>query len=459
MPVQTVIPSPFIFPSVAIPPATLLAATRQPELSTLTPTFEAGFSASGSLVISDDCAQSVAGYIPTPVITFSEDNLTGSTTPIDEILAHAGQYGIDAVYYEYFRAMEKGLYTDSLVFEYLTNDGTTELVFVTDGTLYIIGCLEGAYGVLFEKYPGLIPAEIIHTGDGNRNGLPEMLIQRDCNDGSCAHEVLEWGEDAFQDVSDLISTGWACDGSVHFRDMDGNRVQEIIVDRQFPVYTADYEQSLARCETCTYEWDGNSYAVTQQEFGFPRYRFQAAQDGDLYTIYGQYERALEMYRYVIYSNTLEWWSSERHDYLAAGLEAEGIGQTPAVSATPLPDPEEYDNLAAYAYYRLMVLYLLQGWETDAGLMYESLQIRYAEGEPGHAYVEMAARLWNGYQESRDLRSACTLAVEYARENQDAILYYPSGGTHGSIVYAYRHNPESVCPFDAPEDLALQLCTQ
>ncbi len=51
------------------------------------------------------------------------------------------------------------------------------------------------------------------------------------------------------------------------------------------------------------------------------------------------------------------------------------------SNMPQPDPNEYPNLAAYARYRIMLLYLLQGWDSDAQVIYETLQEIILRGHP------------------------------------------------------------------------------
>jgi hypothetical protein len=114
--------------------------------------------------------------------------------------------------------------------------------------------------------------------------------------------------------------------------------------------------------------------------------------------------------------------------------------TPAPGA---PEPTEYPRLAAYAYYRIMILHLMQNHESDASTVYNTLQEKFSNDPYGQPYVEMAIAFWNAYQSTHKMYDGCAAAIEYAAEHPDILT--PLGSDyHGSQSHIYK--PEDVCPF-------------
>ena len=112
--------------------------------------------------------------------------------------------------------------------------------------------------------------------------------------------------------------------------------------------------------------------------------------------------------------------------------------------TPVaPDLTEYPRLAAYAYYRMVILHTHLG-ETDAAqLKYVTLQEKFPPGDPGYPYVEMASAFWDAYQSSQKMYDGCAAAIAYADAHPEILV--PLGSNyHGWQSHTYV--PADVCPF-------------
>ncbi len=77
------------------------------------------------------------------------------------------------------------------------------------------------------------------------------------------------------------------------------------------------------------------------------------------------------------------------------------------------DSTEYPRLAAYAYYRIMLLHVMQGHESDAGTVYKTLQEKFSDDLYGKPYVEMATAFWDAYQSTHNM-SGCAAASNMRR---------------------------------------------
>jgi hypothetical protein len=118
---------------------------------------------------------------------------------------------------------------------------------------------------------------------------------------------------------------------------------------------------------------------------------------------------------------------------------------PGVTPPPIPseDKTEYPRLAAYAYYRIMLLHMVQGNETDAGSVFNSLQGKIGDDPYGQPYFEMATAFWNAYQSTHKMYDGCAEAIQYAAEHPEILI--PLGSDyHGSQSHIYV--PADVCPF-------------
>jgi hypothetical protein len=202
-------------------------------------------------------------------------------------------------------------------------------------------------------------------------------------------------------------------------------------------YNAPWRQSIY-----TYMWDGNIFVEQPTEYVQPVYRFQSIQDADVAVIVGKYEKANSLYEEAISKKDLEWWSVERQKYEQAVIDAPWFHE-PTPFVEPLPDINEYPRLAAYAYYRIMLLHLVQGNESDASTVYNTLQEKFGNDQYGRPYVEMATEFWKAYQSTHKMYDGCAAAIQYAAEHSEILI--PLGSDyHGAQSKIYK--PEDVCPF-------------
>ena len=112
--------------------------------------------------------------------------------------------------------------------------------------------------------------------------------------------------------------------------------------------------------------------------------------------------------------------------------------------TPFPsDLTEYPRLAAYAYYRMIILHTFLGETEAAQVKYATLQEKFPAESPGYPYVEMATDFWNAYQSSGLMYEACAAAIAYADAHPEILI--PLGSDyHGAQSHTYI--PADVCPF-------------
>jgi hypothetical protein len=310
------------------------------------------------------------------------------------------------------------------------------------------------------------PATILALKDMNLDGLQEMVVYiGPAGLGSISGvQIIGWNGVALQSlitqtefwglyILDGARAGWifmnGLGKNTHsfmdnwiIQDIDQNGTWELIVNGGLAIRGDDLEHGPYRAETDIYMWNGTGFALHSMDLDPPQYRFQAVQDGDRYVLFGQYDKALDLYQQAIFSDKLDWWSPERSEYDRDLFDALYSGQ--ATPALPAPGLNEYPNLAAYARYRIMLLHIVRGWLPEAKTVYDTLQLKFQEWEEGHAYAEMAAAFWTEYQASQDIGQACNKAVEYATANTELTLTYIGSDYHGWQSHYYK--PIDVCPF-------------
>ena len=94
----------------------------------------------------------------------------------------------------------------------------------------------------------------------------------------------------------------------------------------------------------------------------------------------------------------------------------------------------------------MLLYLLQGWDTDAQVVYDTLQDMYPEGKSGSIFARLAKEFWEEYQVIRDIGISCNQVVLLVKENQENVLRYIGiDGDPGMWLPFYT--PQDICPFE------------
>ena len=338
----------------------------------------------------------------------------------------------------------------------LTGDGIPEFI-VSRVNLYIFGCRKERYEILLElendDFLNQVASPwIIVIDDLNANDVPEIVVKSYYGKTGTAFRLFEWQESKFESL--IISetqSGYLSEpdaiaipiGDVFIDDLDQNGIKELAF-RGSELFTNGLP---SRGEQYTYSWNGSNYVYTSKEYSKPVYQFEAVQDGDRYSLIGNYEKAISFYQDAIFSDKLDWWSSERNSY-----EVNCFGSKtncPYFPTPPSPDPDEYLNLAAYSRFRLMLIYILRGWNSDAEVVYNELQNRFPNGQTGYAYAEMANEFWMEYLESGNMEQACNKAIEYAESNPEKILSYLGNGDYAQAYYgeqSLRYTPKDICPF-------------
>ena len=407
------------------------------------------------------CIQENSGATPTlPFIKSKPGSLFNYYVEEDDILDFLNKYGIQVFWSELKKSGSTYWPISIQAYRDLTNDGFPELA-VGAGLFYIFGCKDGHYVTLYKMEPDayLDAPRIISIVDANRNDLPEItLLLGFESQGGHSYQVLEWDGDNFQNV--LISGyDWWADsifveapGDLVYADIDHDGFREYIANIGIPVWET-YELGIPwRQEKQIYKWNGKQFVFLKSIFSPPEYRFQAVQDGDRAAREGDYKNALNSYQLAIYNDKLGWWSPDRREYVRKAFFDSFVStRATPTPILPLPDIEEYDNLAAYSRYRIMLLDLSRGWVSDAKVIYETIQNKYPDGKTGYVYASLAENVWKEFLYSGDLGKACKKALDFASNNKDDVFYYISGsGFPGNHGINYETDPIWICPYKSSE---------
>jgi len=361
----------------------------------------------------------------------------------------------------------------------LTNDNVPELV-IGDILLHIFGCQAGKYVLLLKLDPGgfIADSRILFIKDMNINGMPDLVVSEWIGDFNLyvpeTHRILEWDGVRFKDLiiqpefESRYGAGGAKDGQVwidgvwsytettvkqvEITDVDKNGTVELILRGGLPGHPDTQRHGPWRGEINTYMWNGDGFVIYSVEPAPPVYRFQAVQDADYAFFDGNYDKAVTLYQDVIFSDKLDWWSTDKYLQKNQILDAILNG---VATPTPLPPNDtEYNYLSAYARYRIMLIYTKRGWMPEAKAIYETLQEQYPVGKEGHVIAELATVFWNKHLSSNNLSASCSKAIDFANENVFEIFnYMGSVKTDESYDWTYHgwqktHNytVEDICPF-------------
>ena len=335
----------------------------------------------------------------------------------------------------------------------VTGDTVPELIFPFGIWLDIFGCKNGEYEVLstIADNGAFGGSRIFDIIDTNGNGLDEIIAWFDgCMGNRCpAINVYEWNGGDFQELVEDVSTSNGCKSlsvapfEVKIRDIDNNGTKEIILSNNGHTHPDD--DFPYRKETRVCMWNGQNIVVYESEFDAPYYRFQAVQDGDRATLSGDYDKALGFYQQSINSKRLEWFTQERkwHDFWIYNSRYFSPEPAPTASPTMIQDPNEYPTLAAYAYYRIMLLYVLEKDFMNVESTFNKIQNEFPPESPGNYFAKVASVFWQDYQSSMNIQNSCSKVVEYAQE-RPLPTEYLGDWDHG--VHSIRYTPEVICPF-------------
>ena len=330
----------------------------------------------------------------------------------------------------------------------ITGDGIPELTFPYMTGIQIIGCKNNQYEVLTGFYfdSSLLSIYFLDVDDLNSDGLAEIAVWFDgCLGGRCPYfQIFAWNGIEFVDL-----TTFHCHGdlqtpySLVLQDIDKNGTSEVIFQyRSGNIPTGLYTEYPERTETITCMWNGSQFVLADHEFGKPYYRFQAVKDGGYQLGFHNYDQALALYKQAIYDKNLEWFTDDRN-LLAYWTYLQNIFpyEEPNPTSTPdlQPDPDEYQNLASFSYYKIIFIYLLQDDVQSAETTYIELEQQYPIGEGPGQFTQISKILLDTYKKTGDIHVACENVLSYANPKKDEFIslidYY---------IWSPLHFIENIC---------------
>lgn len=437
---QTSTPLPFPT-STATPTASI---TPLPTIPTFTPTFDASTIVTVTPALAETCPQSnsdtdldstafyehLEKFFDDQIFNFILEylNTGGSWEIVNSELSNSNKYG---------RTLGIINQLD------LTNDGIKEFIVKLGIGFGIYSCQNGFYKLLL-NLNGVVgePASIVDIKDMNLNGIPEIVAGITFCSGHCVDiSIFEWDSQEFRNLLGEWQTITSLNEEVI--DVNNDGVLELVIDGPFPSMGGYVDYVPMRGQKDIYVWNGTNFSMQHPEFSPPEYRFQAIQDADMEVLDGYFDKALALYNDVIFNEELNWWSEDRREHEIQLLIDIFDPAKPTPKPEPPEDSTEYPRLAAYAYYRTMLLHLMQGQVSDATTTYNTLQQGFGNDPYAHPYVEMATAFWEAYQSAHKMYDGCAAAIQYAVEHPEILI--PLGSDyHGWQAKIYK--PEDVCPF-------------
>lgn len=435
----------------AIPITSTTTFTSTPSIPSSTPTFDVSSIITVTPAAKEECpdTQSVegAGF---DFLDLSYDKPENRAGAEKNTLDFLNTYGANTlVEYLRYRWGKEGRF---FAYKDLTGDNVPELS-IGLIAFYIFGCKNGKYERLLEIPPDgyLRPSTVFSIKDNNRNGISEItLLVAVLSQGGQTYQIYEWDGSGFRGLvypvyDEYPDSGfiWVeVNGRIFYQDVDHDLLNELILDSGIPLWETYYSGLPWRNKRTVYEWNGQNYIPDKFSFAPPEFRFQAIQDGDLAAGQNEFDKAQSLYQDAIFSDKLKDYSPE----IRKNLQDNWMSRVGGVRPTPTPyprDPTEYPRLAAYAYYRLMLLHLVRGYESDAMTVFNTLQQKFPEENPGYLYSEMATAFILEYQSTHEMALACDAAVQFSQEHPEILV--PLGSDyHGWQSHTYK--PEDVCPF-------------
>ena len=304
--------------------------------------------------------------------------------------------------------------------------------------VFMVGCRDGEYQLLFspDNYPEL-QANPRWTGtltirDLNADGIRELvfssgIVMSAHGDVAVSTQILEWNG---QSMRSLISPegGYpeitSLNAALEFQDVDGNgTIEALSPDNGFPIYCGWGPFRIAKT---IYMWDGEYYHPMWVDPGVPKFRFQAAFDGDYFAQIGLYDKSEGLYRKAIDDSSLKSFSHK-----------DGIWCSNPTDS----DADEPQLIRAYARFRLLELLVYLHKTGEAGDLRTFLSDHYQAETPGYLFASMAAAFWDSYQATKKIDDACASVKELASQ---------SGQERFGLMNYGKFNPgptlDTICPF-------------
>lgn len=429
--------------------------------STARPTFEPAKIQAHTPYPTAQCPVEDLNYKIAPDVFTRKGNLDNVSAALDEIKKGASFHQIIQV----IKKIDPE-HDDMFQLIDVTGDGVPELV-LRNLSINIIGCDNGSYKTLLQYGAGYAPI-ILAVQDVNRDGNPEIVLTYWVGSGgNSVVDILEWDGKRFNSIvqafpaqtvpydtrqsrildwyGSLSNSGSVpimnAGAKIALEDIDHDGLKELLLTDKGPLsFDTIYNFGPWRGQTVVFKWDGQFYVLSSINLTAPVYRFQAVQDADRLFMLGDYDQALKLYQDVIFSDKLDWWSSDKkvRIMLAAPEKPQAL----------TPDPNDYDLFSAYARYRILLNHLNRGWVSDAATVYKTLIDKIPAGSKGYPFVELAKMLWNEYQQKQDIRQACAPVIQHLRDHPEVLDLI--GGSFGEPPYgeqSHDYIPEDLCPFN------------
>jgi hypothetical protein len=309
-----------------------------------------------------------------------------------------------------------------------TGDGVPEVLVVMldptigerippPGDLYVFGCLEGSYRLLWQA--GYAPDRgmplVLSADDINGDGINDLVyVVESCEDVICYRTVhmLGWSLTlgSFQSMlQDEVRLPFA---DISLSDENGDGVAELVV---VGGGAASPEAGPQHQSRYVYGWDGEHYGLIEAGEGEMTYRIHRVHEADAKFEAEDYEAAIDLYKQVVRDDDLLGWI--------------------------VADEREY--LTAYARYRMVLAYAASGQNGKAEGQLNDLLNASPPGSstPGAGYAEMAQAFWDEFSDSGKLGKSCQVVVAIAEARADVL------GVLNSYGYSNRtYTAGDMCPF-------------
>jgi len=303
--------------------------------------------------------------------------------------------------------------------------------------VFVFDCDDYSFHTLFRDYyggetPGFREGDGLRAlrdlnGDGIRDVLlSAILVSGTGGDYHRVFRILEWDGSTFRDLIPLIpccgATAATSENADHaIRDTDGDGILELILTQSIP----PWDGVPVRVRTDTWAWGGTEYSLRSWEHTPPLFRYQAVQDGDDASRFGEYDRAIRSYQQAIFDEKLLGWTT--------GFFYDPLNPTP-----PPTNLDERPRLEAYSRYRILLIHVVESRLDEAEIVYSTLQQKFPVGSLGFPYAAMATAFWEAYQAGAGITQACASAISYAQDHESEVLSWP--------LYIFDNEPADLCPF-------------
>jgi len=308
--------------------------------------------------------------------------------------------------------------------EDLTGDDVREVVVTIfdqaqppQGAMLILNCVDGQYvlsHLVIAEQQAHAP-RLRHIQDINDDGLREVVFSStNCGAHTCFEDVdilrYQDGEYVSKLEGSTLDYPYPELKLTDF-DHDGIYNLEVVGTSIASVGAGPQRDTINIWE---YAPSSGTWKLVQQNMAASPFRVHLMHDAEAAMDRGEYLIASLLFQQVIEDeNLLEW-----------------------------ADPEaEYNNLAAYAYFKRIVAAVFLGDRGAAEALFDELEETYARSKQ-YAYVEMADVFLADSQNS-GLEEGCTSARQYADANQFVVLT-----PLGAEVFGYANpdfEPADVCP--------------